>query len=101
MIQLGQEVQAPLLRPAGPSECGMNQARPDDTRDFRCCTCRNGSGGGGFDNREVEAALHRTFAAMDFEILAEAARTGARCGSTAVTALQLGADLYLAHTGKD
>lgn len=47
----------------------------------------------------MEAALHRTFSAMDFEILQEAARTGARCGSTACVALQIGGDLYVAHAG--
>lgn len=36
---------------------------------------------------------------MDGEILADAARSGARCGSTACVALQLGADLYVAHAG--
>jgi hypothetical protein len=41
----------------------------------------------------------RTFSAMDGEILADAARSGARCGSTACVALQLGADLYVAHAG--
>lgn len=54
---------------------------------------------GRFEQEEVEAALHRTFSAMDFEILQEAARTGARCGSTACVALQIGSDLYVAHAG--
>ena len=54
---------------------------------------------GGLDATAVEAALCRTFAAMDFEILAGAAATGARCGTTACVVLQLGPHLYCAHAG--
>jgi serine/threonine protein phosphatase PrpC len=52
-----------------------------------------------WDRQVVTEALIRTFSAMDGEILADAARSGARCGSTACVALQLGADLYVAHAG--
>lgn len=59
--------------------------------------CRDSSGH--LNPTAVEAALCRSFAAMDFEILADAARTGARSGSTACVVLQLGGDLYCAHAG--
>lgn len=36
---------------------------------------------------------------MDFEILVDAARTGDRSGSTACIVLQLGLQLFCAHTG--
>lgn len=59
--------------------------------------CRDTSGH--LNPTAVEAALCRSFAAMDFEILADAARTGARSGSTACVVLQLGGHLYCAHAG--
>jgi Protein phosphatase 2C len=58
-----------------------------------------GCSGGQWDKQDVKDALIRTFSAMDGEILADAARSGARCGSTACVALQLGANLYVAHAG--
>lgn len=58
-----------------------------------------GCSGGRWDAQVVREALIRTFSAMDGEILADAARSGARCGSTACVALQLGGDLYVAHAG--
>ena len=54
---------------------------------------------GGLDQTAVEAALVRTFAAMDFEILADERRTNSGGGTTACVALQLGAALYVAHAG--
>lgn len=55
-------------------------------------------------NGELEAAavkdaLRRSFAAVDFEIVTDAARTGDRSGCTACIVLQLGKQLFCAHTG--
>lgn len=61
------------------------------------CGC---SDSGKYEQKSVREALIRTFATMDAEIIADAARTGARCGSTACVALQIGCDLYVAHAGE-